>query len=69
MTITLSINHEKNLEFPAGVSLQEALIANGHTQGHFAVAVNKTFIPKSQYAHTLLQAGDQIDVLAPMQGG
>lgn len=34
-----------------------------------ATAVNGIFVPGSQRVNTQLQAGDQIEVLAPMQGG
>jgi sulfur carrier protein len=54
---------------PLSCPLETALTISGYTEGHFAVAVNKTFIPKSRHAHTLLQEGDQVEILAPMQGG
>ncbi len=41
--------------------------ANG--QSTFAVAINQTFVPRSNYATTELQAGDDIEILSPMQGG
>lgn len=34
-----------------------------------ATAVNGTFVPAAARAGTLLQDGDQVEVLAPMQGG
>ncbi len=34
-----------------------------------ATAVNGTFVPAAARAGTLLQDGDRIEVLAPMQGG
>ncbi|RMH16036.1 MAG: sulfur carrier protein ThiS [Acidobacteria bacterium] len=37
--------------------------------GHLAVAVNKTFVPRAQHQHHPLRDGDEIDVVAPMQGG
>ena len=37
--------------------------------GKYVVAVDQTFVPKSQYASFLLQDGHQIDVLIAMQGG
>jgi sulfur carrier protein len=35
----------------------------------FAVAVNLQFVPKTQYAQTLIKAGDHIDIIAPITGG
>lgn len=35
----------------------------------FAVAVNKRFVAKSDYAHYRLCHQDVIDILTPMQGG
>lgn len=35
----------------------------------FALALNKAFLAKTDYAHTLLQEGDNIDIVVPMQGG
>ena len=34
-----------------------------------AVAQNGAFVPKSAYANTLINDGDQIEIVAPMQGG
>lgn len=36
---------------------------------HYAVAVNHHYIPRHQYANTLLQEGDRIVLITPMQGG
>lgn len=35
----------------------------------FAIAVNETFVAKSQYSETHLSDGDSIEILSPMQGG
>jgi len=34
-----------------------------------AVAVNQVFVPRSEYASTVLQEGDRVELLVPMQGG
>ncbi len=41
---------------------------NYKTQG-FAVAVNTTFVAIASYNETIIKAGDNIDILAPVQGG
>ncbi len=66
--ITILLN-DKPIPLAEPHSLETLLSTNGYTGGHFAVAINKTFIPKSRYANTLLQEGDHIEVLSPMQGG
>ena len=35
----------------------------------FVIALNQTFVPRSQYASTQLQDNDAIELLAPMAGG
>jgi sulfur carrier protein len=35
----------------------------------FAVAVNTTFVPIAKYDETIINEGDAIDILAPVQGG
>ena len=48
----------------------EALLAELEYQGtHFAIAVNYDVLPKSRWAETQLQAGDEIEIITPRQGG
>ena len=35
----------------------------------FAVAVNTTFVPIAKYGDTMINEGDTIDILSPVQGG
>lgn len=35
----------------------------------FAVALNGCFIAANQYPNTVLQAGDQLDIVSPIAGG
>lgn len=46
-----------------------ALLADINAQPPFAVAINKTFVPKGRYADTVLQADDHVDVVQPVVGG
>lgn len=66
--ITILLNGQA-LSLPEECSLERLLNTQGQNAGYFAVAVNKTFISKTQYASTLLQEGAEVEVLAPMQGG
>jgi sulfur carrier protein len=58
------IPHDVN----AAATLADAL-ALAQAQAPFAAAVNLQFVPKSQYAATPLQDGDQIEIIAPVTGG
>lgn len=35
----------------------------------FAVAINETFVPRSQYANTEIKNGDSIEIVSPLEGG
>jgi sulfur carrier protein len=48
----------------------EALLSELEYEGtHFAIAVNYDVLPRSQWAQTPLQAGDEIEIITPRQGG
>ena len=53
---------------PAGATLADAL-ANMQAQPPFAAAVNKTFVPRTQYPHTVLAEADSIEIIHPVTGG
>jgi sulfur carrier protein len=58
------------IEIATPPSLQQALVLWGYQHADtFAVAINQAFVPKQLYAQTVLQTGDHIDIVAPMQGG
>lgn len=50
-------------------SLRDLLIQNNHIEQHFAVAINNQLIPRVLYSTTLLNPGDRVDIIVPMQGG
>lgn len=50
-------------------SLQALLSELGYRADNVATAVNGVFISKIQRAHITLEQGDEIEILAPMQGG
>jgi len=50
-------------------TLAELLVAEGFGGAKVATAVNSTFVPALARADQILNAGDAIEVLAPMQGG
>jgi sulfur carrier protein len=48
----------------------DALLSELEYEGtHFAIAVNYDVLPKSRWAETALQAGDEIEIITPRQGG
>jgi sulfur carrier protein len=55
-------------ELSEGASLADALAQAG-ARPPFAAALNLQFVPKSHYAQTPLQAGDKIEIIAPITGG
>jgi sulfur carrier protein len=48
----------------------DALLSELEYEGtHFAIALNYDVLPKSRWAETPLQAGDEIEIITPRQGG
>ena len=48
----------------------DALLSELDYEGsHFAIALNYDVVPKSRWAETPLQAGDEIEIITPRQGG
>ncbi|WP_438955810.1 sulfur carrier protein ThiS [Cognatiyoonia sp.] len=50
-------------------ALDTVLAENGYAEATVATAVNGNFVPVTLRATHTLTDGDQIEVLAPMQGG
>jgi sulfur carrier protein len=61
------INHIEH-ELPEGATLADAVRAL-QPCGPFAVAVNMAFVPRTLYNDTQLNAGDRIELIAPVTGG
>lgn len=53
----------------SATTLAAALAELGFTSPAVATAVNGTFVPRTARDNTPLHDGDQVEVLAPMQGG
>jgi sulfur carrier protein len=49
--------------------LDQALIELGYTDASIATAINGMFVPKSQRPKKVLDDGDRVEIVAPMQGG
>lgn len=66
MKITLN-GAEKPLESETPIAA--LLEKEGYAGKLVAVAVNGTFVPKTQHETTIIKNGDEIEIVAPMQGG
>ena len=66
--LKLTLNGELK-ELPEIMSLEKAIIHWQPDAEKFAVAVNGEFVPRGNYADTLLQADDQVELLSPIVGG
>ena len=53
----------------SSMTVQAFLVNRGQDPKAVAVAVNEEFIPRTRFDKTLLQHGDSLEVVAPMQGG
>ncbi len=56
------------VDLPAGATVADA-VAHLQPNPPFAVAVNLQFVPKAGYAAHPLQAGDTVEIIAPVTGG
>lgn len=50
-------------------NLKTVLTELGYEDGRIATAINGDFVPEGLRSKTPLNAGDRIEILAPMQGG
>ena len=66
--IKVSING-KVVEVTKGISVQDLVDQLGYKNKGFAVAIDTIFIAIDSYSTTILQDGNTIDILGPVQGG
>lgn len=55
-------------ELPLGATLAQAIAAI-EARPPFAAAVNRQFVPNTQYTQQLLHADDRVDIISPVTGG
>jgi len=60
--------NQTSLEVPDGATVADALKAFG-ARPPFAVALNLSFVHRQQYAETVLNADDQLEIVQPVAGG
>ena len=66
--IKVSVNGEIK-EVSEHLNVNELIEELGYRTKGFAVAVNTTFVAIDTYASTVIKENDEIDILAPVQGG
>ena len=66
--IEVSVNGEFR-RLAEGLNVAQMIEALNYKTKGFAVADNTTFVAIASYQKTIIQAGDSIDILAPVQGG
>lgn len=66
--IKISVNGEIQ-EVSENLNVKELIEALEYKTPGFAVAVNTTFVAIDSYEQTIINDGDTIDILAPVQGG
>ncbi|MBM5571492.1 MULTISPECIES: sulfur carrier protein ThiS [Deefgea] len=66
--IKISINGEPR-EFPAPLSIAEMVGQLALTGKRIAIEQNGEIVPKSQYAHAMLQEGDVLEMVVAVGGG
>ncbi len=63
----LIVNGERR---EAAASNLDGLLSELEYEGrHFAIALNYDVVPRARWAATALKDGDQIEIIAPRQGG
>lgn len=56
-------------QFEDGLTVYDLLQELGIQKSFVAVALNRTCIPKTAREHTEVHEGDEVEILAPQQGG
>ncbi|MGQ0528050.1 MAG: sulfur carrier protein ThiS [Alphaproteobacteria bacterium] len=59
----------QNITLAAAPDIRGLLDTNGYAGKIVAVARNGAFVPKAAYEQTQLEDGDELEIVAPMQGG
>lgn len=67
-SIEISINGTA-ARVPDAITIEAALVQSGYALAHAAVALNETFVARSECAQQRLQQGDRLEVLMPFSGG
>lgn len=66
--LTISLNNEK-IQLTEPLSAMLLLEQQGFQGDKIALAINGSFVPRSQYADTNINDGDEVDVIQAVGGG
>jgi sulfur carrier protein len=66
--IEITINGERR-QIDQNKSVTQVLLDTGFDCGRVAVAINSVFVARMDYDRQKFEAGDKVDVVAPMAGG
>ncbi len=68
-TITVTLNGAIIKYESKPLNLTSLLDQRGFTDKKIAVAINGQFVPRSSYDKHIISENDEIEIVAPMQGG
>lgn len=61
---------QQNLSLAQAIEIYMATEPNTKlSEDSFVIAVNQSFVPRSEYQALLINEGDKIELLSPMAGG
>ncbi|OVE78039.1 thiamine biosynthesis protein ThiS [bacterium F16] len=66
--MTILLNGEQT-EYTGAAELSAFIQERFPQGGKIAVAINQEFVPRSSYDSVTLKEGDDLEIVAPMQGG
>ncbi len=66
--IAVSVNGEPR-QWPAGTTIADVIAALQLTGKRIAVERNQEIVPRAEHGSTVLQAGDQVEIVQAIGGG
>ena len=66
--MVIKINGETKV-LESTLTLTELMMRFGYADSFVAIAVNRTFVPRSRFVETPVAENDDIEILSPMAGG
>lgn len=65
----MKLNHREYTEFLEGMTIQDVIEANRFTWPKLVVRLNRQVILPEKYSETVLDAGDDLEVIHLLAGG
>ena len=66
--LTISLNGEK-VNLPEPLTIIDLLAEKEYQNEKVALAINGSFVPRSQYGETMVNNNDEVDVIQAVGGG